>query len=695
MKTNLNSIGVRFLTIMLIPLVIVFITLAMISGTTINSEILKTQKTQLNSQVADLATIIDSAIEQEQITIDLESENALLIEALKTENSANMSEIINSEIKKLRYVEALYVMNTEGVIVADTQKANIHKDLSKNELYTTLKKSPKKVYFSKQYSTSSTTGNIVVSAGKGIFENGNLLGYFAYDLNFTALSNENINSKVYGKSGYALVLDDTGIMLAHPEKSTLLTNQSNNGSASEKIIKEKKDSDFFKYKYEGKEKYLSLKKMKNMPWIVIVSIYENDLLRIAKRVVGQIMIISILALILIFSMIAIMVNKFIVKRVALLDKNLQIAAGGDLRNRVENVKKDEIGSINISVNNMLDSFSSFLGNVQNKLQDITISSEEMDHNITNISSSIIEVEGNINMIKKQILEQTSSTNQTAASVEELARNIDNLSGGITDQSASITESSAAIEEMAAGIESITRTIQNGTKSVLNMTEASEKGQDSIEAMGQVIQKIVSESEELMQANELISNLSSQTNLLSMNAAIEAAHAGDAGKGFAVVADEIRKLAEESAGQSKVVSSNLSNIKSSIDSLLLAAKDNGGSFNAMDSSIKDVSEIFATVNESMAELNMGSRQILEGLNNMQRISAEVSSGSDEMRLGNKQIVDAVSHLQDVSTVTQQAIEEITLGINEITKAITAEESLSKDNVEKIVHITQEAGKFITT
>ncbi|MDC7123991.1 MAG: methyl-accepting chemotaxis protein, partial [Spirochaetales bacterium] len=258
----------------------------------------------------------------------------------------------------------------------------------------------------------------------------------------------------------------------------------------------------------------------------------------------------------------------------------------------------------------------------------------------------------------------------------------------------ITESSAAIEEMVAGIDSISKTVESGSQNVTQMTDASIKGLDSIEAVGNIITKIASESEELMQANELISNLSSQTNLLSMNAAIEAAHAGDAGKGFAVVADEIRKLAEESGSQSKVVSENLTNIKNSIDKLIIASKANSDGFNAIDTSIKEVSSIFKKVNEAMAELNLGSRQLLEGLSNMQRISAEVGSGAAEMGSGKKQIVDAVYHLQDVSRLTQQAIEEIALSIEDITKSIVEDASLSKKNVEKISLISEEAAKFKT-
>ncbi|MDC7125083.1 MAG: cache domain-containing protein [Spirochaetales bacterium] len=694
MDKKVNSIGFRIILLLSPTLLVIFLSIILINNATVKNELLSAQKTELNSQVSDLASLIDNVIENQKLTVELISENESIISYIVNDDKKSVIDLLNIDLTKVQLAEALHILTPDGIIWADTEEDGIGMDLSETDLYINLKNNPDKIYISNSYVISPITGNIVIPAGKAILHNGKAVGYFVFSMNFTAVSNKYINPRKYGKTGYAFMADENGILISHPEKAALLSDQSHDGGAIEKILKDKKDSDFFGYTFKGKNKYLSFKHLENVPWNIIVSIYEDDLLHTAFTLMRNMAVISIISMLLIFLNIVLIIRNSVLKRVKVLENNLLTAANGDISNRVSIKRKDEIASIYKSLNTMFDNFTDFLDNVNSRILEVNSSGEAMDQSIADVSTAVVQIESNINMIKKQILEQTSSTNQTAASVEELARNIETLNTGIVDQSASITQSSAAIEEMAANIDSISKTIESGTKNVSKMTTASEQGQSSIEAVGEVIQKIVSESEELMQANELIANLSSQTNLLSMNAAIEAAHAGDAGKGFAVVSDEIRKLAEESGSQSKVVNTNLSNIKQSIDSLIVAAKQNSDGFNAMDSSIKDVSEIFTTVNESMNELNIGSKQVLEGLNNMQRISSEVTSGAEEMKAGNGQIVSAVSHLQDVSRITQEAIEEITIGMNEITKSITEEESLSKDNVDKIAKITEEASKFKT-
>ncbi len=227
-----------------------------------------------------------------------------------------------------------------------------------------------------------------------------------------------------------------------------------------------------------------------------------------------------------------------------------------------------------------------------------------------------------------------------------------------------------------------------------MTHASSKGQETMEMVQDVIHKIVEESNELMQANELISNLSSQTNLLSMNAVIKAAHAGDAGKVFSVVAEEIRKLAEQSDSQFKVVSSNLTSIKKAIDELTVSASQNTKDFDAMNTAVIKVSNIFSNIQNAVQELSIGSNHVPEGLNHMEEISAEVNSGSQEMKIGNKQIIESVTHLQDFSKTTSHAIDEITMGVNEINKAVSEEEMLIKDNEERVGNINKDAELFKT-
>ncbi|WP_461252397.1 methyl-accepting chemotaxis protein, partial [Treponema sp. R8-4-B8] len=144
------------------------------------------------------------------------------------------------------------------------------------------------------------------------------------------------------------------------------------------------------------------------------------------------------------------------------------------------------------------------------------------------------------------------------------------------------QASTAIEEMVANISSVTNTLVSNTANVNTLKEASEVGRGGLQEVATDIQEIARESEGLLEINSVMENIASQTNLLSMNAAIEAAHAGEAGKGFAVVADEIRKLAESSSDQSKTIGTVLKKIAESIKQITSSTENVLARFEAIDS-----------------------------------------------------------------------------------------------------------------
>ncbi|MCL2231615.1 MAG: methyl-accepting chemotaxis protein [Treponema sp.] len=204
-----------------------------------------------------------------------------------------------------------------------------------------------------------------------------------------------------------------------------------------------------------------------------------------------------------------------------------------------------------------------------------------------------------------------------------------LNGHVTEQAAAVTESSAAIEQMIANIRSVTSTLQRNTKNVEELQEASEVGHTGLSGIVADIQGITAESESLLEINSVMQNIASQTNLLSMNAAIEAAHAGEAGRGFAVVADEIRKLAESSAARSKTISSVLKKIKSSIDTITKSTEGVLRKFDAIDEGVKIVAGQENNILNAMEEQGQGSRQILHAMGQLKEITQKVKEEAYQM------------------------------------------------------------------
>jgi len=215
-------------------------------------------------------------------------------------------------------------------------------------------------------------------------------------------------------------------------------------------------------------------------------------------------------------------------------------------------------------------------------------------------------------------------------IQERIQNMtEQLNGHVTDQAAAVTESSAAITEMIANIQSVTSTLQKNTDNVKELQEAAGVGHTGLSRVVADIKEITSESESLLEINAVMQNIASQTNLLSMNAAIEAAHAGESGRGFAVVANEIRKLAESSAMQSKTISTVLKKIKGSIDTITKSTEEVLKKFDAIDAGVRTVAEQEGSILNAMEEQGHGSQQILQAMGQLNDLTQGVKREAREM------------------------------------------------------------------
>ena len=200
---------------------------------------------------------------------------------------------------------------------------------------------------------------------------------------------------------------------------------------------------------------------------------------------------------------------------------------------------------------------------------------------------------------------------------------------VETQSASVATSSSATEQMIANIRSVTDTLSSNAKNVKELQEASLAGHTSLNEVASDIQGIARESESLLEINSVMENIASQTNLLSMNAAIEAAHAGESGRGFAVVAEEIRKLAESSSEQSKTIGGVLKSIKGAIDKITKSTDTVLGKFDAIGDGVKTVAVQEDSILHAMEEQGRGSKQILDAIGDVNNITHQVKEAARRM------------------------------------------------------------------
>jgi methyl-accepting chemotaxis protein len=277
-------------------------------------------------------------------------------------------------------------------------------------------------------------------------------------------------------------------------------------------------------------------------------------------------------------------------------------------------------------------------------------------------------------------------------VEQIVGNITSLNRLVGEQTEHLSTSASAVEEMVANMDSITRNIDISMDAFTKLNDASELGYDRLSAVSETITNIASQSRGLEETNATITSIASQTNLLAMNAAIEAAHAGDAGKGFAVVADEIRKLAEDTAARSRDISAVLQSLGDLIGSAVSLSSEAGHSFESIRTSVLDVSTRQREIRSAVEEQTGGNKVVLESVDKLRRISSEVESGSMEMSTGSQTILRSVQVLSDITGEVQNAIREITDGTGDINKAVVEVSELSKQTMAGIETVEGSIRRF---
>jgi methyl-accepting chemotaxis protein len=371
---------------------------------------------------------------------------------------------------------------------------------------------------------------------------------------------------------------------------------------------------------------------------------------------------------------------------------LKDVADGDLTRQIDINSKDEVGDLARYINFTIVKIKDLVRAIKDKSAALSAIGNDLAGNMIKTAAAINQITANIQSIRTRIINQSASVSETNATMEQITRNIDKLSGHVDRQGAGVAQSSSAIEEMLANIQSVTRTLVKNAGNVKELMSASEVGRTGLEDVAADIEEITRESEGLLEINAVMENIASQTNLLSMNAAIEAAHAGETGKGFAVVANEIRKLAENSSEQSKTISVVLKKIKDSIDKITRSTDNVLKKFEAIDGGVKTVSEQEENIRNAMEEQNTGSKQILDAIGQLNDVTQMVRDGSQEMLEGSRQVIQESKNLELATQEISNGISEMAGGADQINVSVDQVNTISGENKENIDVLVAEILKF---
>jgi len=354
--------------------------------------------------------------------------------------------------------------------------------------------------------------------------------------------------------------------------------------------------------------------------------------------------------------------------------------------------RSELGVIVQDMNDLKSQMAVILKDINKSTIATVKQADDLVSNMNVTKQNVVNITTAIDKVAQEIDNQANGVAESSSSAEQIMANIRSLNSAIEAQATGVTQSSAAVEEMVANIASVTQILDKNKDVVEKLTVAADQGQNKVETAVKAVDEVLQQSAGILQASSVIQNISSQTNLLAMNAAIESAHAGEAGKGFAVVAEEIRKLAEQSGVQSKAIDVNLKTLSEAITGITADIKQVQSSFSNIYELSQKVKEQEDVISNAMAEQNAGNQQVLEAMHAISDSTVEVKSGSTEMLTGGWRVVKEMKKLTEITQSVKDSMDEIGNYSSQISDAITITTASTNGTKQSLSKVMEDIATF---
>ncbi|MGC8771347.1 MAG: cache domain-containing protein [Brevinematia bacterium] len=505
-----------------------------------------------------------------------------------------------------------------------------------------------------------------------------LIGISAYKEDFVSLIGKDeiryiIEDELETDTGNSFVMDYEGNLIFHP------TSEGKNISHLphiQKMIMEREG--FINYvqttegKAKGEKKKAYFKEIPEFGWIVVSTV----LLKEYNKNIAPIQIFTLIMAIasaLIIWLVGRYPIRFLMKNLDnVKGKIYNIVSGtekADLTKRLEITSYDEIGEIASLVNSMFEKLNRDILNVKNTSELLTNSTDETSKIMEeNIKQNIKNIEKTIKDVRGFIENSASGIEELTATVEEMARNIDSIANSMIRQASAVEESASSIEEMVRNIDN-TASLSTKTKDIsVNLNNVSLEGSKAVKESISSIKEVSEYSQQILKLLGLISNIAKQTNLLAMNAAIEAAHAGEAGKGFAIVADEIRRLSEDTNKNARDIGDVVSSIVSKIDESVKLAEKAGVGLDMITAYSKQNVDIISQLNIAMQEQSNGAKEILKATQELVKITEEVKVAMTEQKHATDDFSKALIDLRDISISMVESVQNHSESLTSLSMAV---------------------------
>ena len=543
-----------------------------------------------------------------------------------------------------------------------------------------------KVCYTEPYVDANTGLLNITLSYRVLDKNGKLIGIAAADIVLDALSQAvrdirlSTNSKIH-------IITKEGLYLTNDDSASIMTANYFDEVQIHKISKEEY-LDGNPKAFTEKDSFYGVCPIENTEWFIVVegptTDFSGEYQKLFMYTIFGLVVIAIIMITIFFILSSRVSRSFMI-----IASGCELMAMGDYSERYPDFLTKEASLLSNGFNLVTERLEGNINSMKQSKVSLDEAGGKLSGTIEDLMSSIVQIGASISNTGMNLRNQTDSVGQSAQSISKILDMIHRLEELVQTQGKAVQGASTAVEEMVGNITEVDKSVDKMAHSFGVLDQTAQNGVETQNELQKQIIEIENQSKLLSEANKVIANIASQTNLLAMNAAIEAAHAGDAGQGFAVVADEIRKLSETSSAQSKTIGAQLKSIQTAINLVVQATQHGVQDYANLSKEIRETDTLVQQIKEAMTEQQQGSAQILQALSDMNESTDQVQSASQEITTASQAIISDVDVLQNETKVMGQSMDEMGLSADKMQDA-----GLTLAGVSKAVEASiEEIGKQI--
>ena len=395
-------------------------------------------------------------------------------------------------------------------------------------------------------------------------------------------------------------------------------------------------------------------------WILVSSIPVSAIFGQTNRFVLQLIILGVVILMLVTCFSVLFIRKVLVVPLKEVKTVADSIASMDFGKGFDRFSGDELGDIQLSLTKIRDSLKKGIDDLEHHVSKAEKTGEQLNSVVVDSVRAIENITLNMNVMDDKVQSQMQSVKTASGAALEIYNHTYAFEETVQSQAESIQLSSKVIEGVVSNMNSIRLVVEDTKKTADVLRKSSEAGNRMLRKLSEELKDIEAQSLTLQNANKSISNIAAQTNILAMNAAIEAAHAGELGRGFAVVAGEVRKLAELSAKESDSISAEIKKMELVISQINAVSVNTVETMDAIFNGIKSMNDSFERVNSAVEEQSAGGTQMMDALRDVQKMTELVRSEAGVLHQHSSVINKDMENLNGIS-------QEVTGKVNEIRKS----------------------------